>query len=54
MTAKHFAKIPKYIFTFIPLLILGFLEVRDSRNQYWWNYCPHKQSGTRGHPKSSP
>ena len=54
MTAKHFAKIPKYIFTFIPLLILGFLEVRDSRNQYWWNYCPHKQSGTRGHPKSTP
>lgn len=31
---KHFAKIPTYIFTFIPLLISGFLEVRDSCNQY--------------------
>ena len=53
MMGKHFAKIPTYIFTFIPLLILGFLEVRDSCNQYWWNYCLHKRSGTRGHPKSS-
>ena len=50
MMGKHFAKIPIYIFTFIPLLILGFLEVGDRCTQYWWNYCLPQAEWDQGAP----